>query len=900
MRATAWLSLAAAEQWTGPQARAFSIGLSDMVPDMRRLYSYLLLLASVLLLAACGGGGGGGGTTTPTVPLVISSISPLTGAPGASLTVTGTGLSRVTTARLGGAAASFTIQSDTSLQVVIPGTAVTGVLELSGGGSAVQSSQTVTVQAPAVTSINPSNVAPGGRIVLSGSFLDQVASVRLGTVALNIVAKLPDSLTLDVPNNALSGFPVLVLNNGIERTSAVGVTILQPLAVSAISPAAGIVGASITLTGNGLDRVNQVFFGSAAAAPSTKQNNQLTVVVPVGATTGALRLVVADGSLTTTQSFRVAPIISVSGMTPTSGLAGSTVTITGSGFSEVSGVALAGVNVTISNRSDTQIQFTVPTGTNGGAVALASATQATVVAGSFSVTNTTPATVARIDFVQTYSQQASDSYQRLAPGKPAVVRAYVLGTGGSPSVSLVVRNGSTVVATLPMTGPGTLPSSQQPYNLAQTFNATLTGSQVVSGLNVVVTVNQTGGGSLSATPVMGSATNLKLVLVPLQAGSSTAVLPTATQVRQALLRTLPFADASVQITARSPYMLTSVSAPPQSGDDWPGILSELEDLRGQEAPTRHYYGFVPRPTLSGAQTVGLGYQNGPGLLRADSAIGLDTLYTDWERTMVHELGHNFSRGHAPCGNPGSVDTSYPYANGVLSSTPLYNNLTGTVINPSGETDVMGYCGGSWFSDYNYRGTQTWLEGNGYPLIAGAAAETDLLRIRGYVDAAGVVHFAPLSASRGQPVLYSGGSHVLRLTLANGSVQEQRLRTVTMPDSNAVAFNLAVPYVGELAKLEVLQDGRVLPQASTAQADQVGSAGAPSVDWREAGGELRLSWNAAAYPRLSVTHVGSERTVLSLGLTGGSARISLAGLPEGGRFEFSLGRTLDARVLVVKR
>jgi len=872
-----------------------------MVPDMRRLYSYLLLLGSLLLLAACGGGGGGGGSTaTPAVPLTIATVSPLSGAPGASLTVTGTGLSRVTSARLGGATATFTIQSDTSLQVVIPTAAVTGVLELSGGGSAVQSSQTVTVEAPTVTSITPSSVVPGGRIVLAGSYLDQVASARLGTVALNIVAKLPNSLTLDVPSNALSGFPVLALANGSERQSAVAVTVLQPLAVTAISPAAGIVGATVTLTGNGLDRVDQVFFGAAAAAPTARQNNQLTVVVPAGASTGTLRLVAADSSLTTTQSFRVAPVIAVSGMTPTSGLAGSTVTITGSGFSEVTGIALAGVNVTISSRSDTQLQFTVPTGTNGGAVTLSSATQATVTAGSFSVTSNTPATVARIDFVQTYSQQANDNYQRLAPGKPALVRAYVLGSGGSPGVTLVVRNGSSVVASLPMNGPTVLPSSQQPYDLSQTFYATLTSSQVISGLNVTVTVNQSGGGSLSATPVMGTATNLKLVLVPLQAGSSAALLPTTSQVRKALLRTLPFADASVQIETRAAYTLSSISAPPLSADDWPKILSEVEDLRGQEAPTRHYFGFVPRPSLTGAQTVGLGYQNGPGFLRADSAVGLDARYNEWERTMVHELGHNFSRGHAPCGNPTAVDTSYPYANGVLSSTPLYDSNTGTLSSPNGQTDVMGYCSGTWFSDYNYRGTQTWLESNGYPLIAGAAAETDLLRIRGYVDAAGVVHFSPLSASRGQPVLYAGGSHVLRLTLADGSVQEQRLRTVPMPDSNAVAFHLAVPYTGELAKLEVLKDGRVLPQEALAQADRVGGAGAPSVDWREAGGELRLSWNAAAYPRLSVTHVGSTRTVLSQGLTGGSARISLAGVPEGGRLEFSLGRALDARVLVVNR
>ncbi|GAB3242554.1 hypothetical protein GCM10027296_01170 [Chitinimonas naiadis] len=815
--------------------------------------------------------------------------------------MTGSGLSKVTSARLGGTTASFTVQSDTSLMVVIPATAVTGVLELSGNGSAVQSTQTITVEAPLVSSITPSSVAPGGRITLSGSFLDRVSSVRLATVNLPIVSKLPATLVVDVPTTALSGFPVLVMADGSERLSAVAVVVLQPLAVSSIAPAVGIVGTTLTLTGNGLDRVNQVFFGNATAAPSSRQNNQLTVVVPNGATSGPLRLVASDSDFTTGQSFQVAPTITVSGMSPTTGLAGSTVTVSGTGFTEVSTVTLGGVTVSISSRSNTQLQFTVPAGAASGEVKLLSTSQTAVSAGTFAVTSAVPATIGRIDFVQTYSQQAGENYQRLLPGKPAVVRAYVLGTGAAPGVTLVVRNGSTVVASLPMSGPAQLPSTQQPYALAQTYNATLTGSQVVSGLNVSVQINQAAGGSLDATPVMGAATNLKLVLVPLQAGSSLAAVPNTTTVRQALLRTLPFADASIQIQTRAKYTLSSVTAPPLDGTDWSAILTELEDLRSQEASTRHYYGFVPRPSLTGAQTVGLGYQNAPQYSRSDSAVGLETSYPQWERTMVHELGHNFSRGHAPCGGASSVDTSYPYANGALSSTPLYDINTGVLSSPSGETDVMGYCSGTWFSDYNYRGAQTWLESNGYPLVAGAVAETDLLRIRGYIDAAGTVHFSPLQASRGQPELYAGGSHVLRLTLADGTVREQIMRTLPAPDTGIVTFRVALPYPGALAKLEVLKDGRVLPQTAPMQADQVATGhSAPSIDWREVDGELQLSWNAAAFPRLAVTHVGSERTVLSLGLKGGSARLPLAGLPAGGKFEFSLGQALDARVLVVKR
>ncbi|QDQ27454.1 hypothetical protein FNU76_14410 [Chitinimonas arctica] len=882
---------------------------------MRRLFRiFLTLLGLVAVLAACGGGGGDsdGGTTTnptPTVSLTITSLTPTLAAPGSSLSVTGTGFNTVTAVRLGGVAATFTVHSDTSLTVIVPVSAVTGGLQLASGSSTVQSSQLVVVQVPAVTAITPTIVNAGGRITVQGVYLDQVASVRLGTVTLPIVSKSADQLVLDVPANAFSGALVLVGQSGGEWTSVISVAVVQGLSVSAISPAAGIVGSTVTLSGNGLDRVNQVFFGAVAAVPASKQNNQLSVVVPAGAvpsatTAATLRLVTDTEQLITPQTFRVAPRIAVTGMTPNFGLAGQVVTVSGSGFSEVKSASLGGVAVTLGSQSDTQLQFTVPAGAVSGEVLLAAAapkSQNDVSAGAFVVTSVAPATVGRIDFVQTYSQQANATYQRLLPGKPAVVRAYVVGQSGaaSPGVTLVVKNGSTVVASLPMSGPSVLPSSQLPYSLAQTFNATLTASQVASGLNVTVQLSQTATGSLSATPSMGASTNLKLVLVPLQAGLSTGVLPSLGAVRQTLLRTMPLADTAVQITTRGTYQLTSVNAPPQGSADWNSMLDELETLRSNEADNRHYFGFVPNPNLNRSQTVGLGFQNGPGFSRSDSAIGLDSTYAGWQDTFVHEMGHNFTRPHAPCGNPDGVDGSYPYANGALSGTPLYDINTGALSDPAGQTDVMGYCDGSWFSDYNYRAVQTWLEGNGYPRVAGGTVESELLLVSGYIDAKGV-HFSPLQARRGQPQLYAGGSHVLRLTLADGSVREHSLRTVPVPDGHSIAFRLAMPYPGPLSRLDIVKDGKLLQQPAAKVAQLQGAAGPAKVDWREVGGELLLSWNATAYPRLSVTHVGSERQVLAAGLTGGSARLPMAGLPAGGKLEFSLGRALDARVLQVKR
>ena len=75
-------------------------------------------------------------------------------------------------------------------------------------------------------------------------------------------------------------------------------------------------------------------------------------------------------------------------------------------------------------------------------------------------------------------------------------------------------------------------------------------------------------------------------------------------------------------------------------------------------------------------------------------------------TMAHEVGHACGLGHAPCGTPG--DLAYPafepydaagVPNASLGDYGLDIN-NGTLRNP-GQKDLMSYCGGDWFSIYNY-------------------------------------------------------------------------------------------------------------------------------------------------------------------------------------------------------
>jgi hypothetical protein len=69
--------------------------------------------------------------------------------------------------------------------------------------------------------------------------------------------------------------------------------------------------------------------------------------------------------------------------------------------------------------------------------------------------------------------------------------------------------------------------------------------------------------------------------------------------------------------------------------------------------------------------------------------------------MAHELGHSLGRMHAPCGGAANPDPAFPYALGTIGVIG-YDVATGA-LKSTGTSDLMGYCGFGWISDYTYTG-----------------------------------------------------------------------------------------------------------------------------------------------------------------------------------------------------
>jgi hypothetical protein len=86
---------------------------------------------------------------------------------------------------------------------------------------------------------------------------------------------------------------------------------------------------------------------------------------------------------------------------------------------------------------------------------------------------------------------------------------------------------------------------------------------------------------------------------------------------------------------------------------------------------------------------------------------------------AHELGHNFGRFHAPCGGVGGPDPSFPYAGGTIGHYGF--DFTTTTVRLPSSSDLMGYCGNPWISDYNYVGAMDWRASNPTPDVADATS-----------------------------------------------------------------------------------------------------------------------------------------------------------------------------------
>ena len=527
--------------------------------------------------------------------------------------------------------------------------------------------------------------------------------------------------------------------------------------------------------------------------------------------------------------------------------------------------------------------------------------------------------VGNIQIAQSMLFNSDDAALVLVAGKAALLKVNVVATAtgaAKPVARLHIDNvnGGTstdIVLTAPTAAlPGAVPDVP---SFADSYTAIIPADYVKSGLRLAVQLDSAAATTL--TPKVGGGVPMKFVPIAINVAGTVGQRPT--DLAPHLQSLFPVSTVTTQ--AHATYTSSKVTTYPATEDAWSDaygkILGELADLHTLEgaASQDHYFGFVPKRTWGLA---GLGYVGG------SSAIGFDmpSAPTSVRDVASHELGHNFSLQHAACGGAGSPDPNYPYPDADLSKPGrvvwpyLADEKSFYDPRPTTVHDIMSYCGGQVFSDYNYTVMQAWLYPGNKTLKTTAAAVAggesssgeprEVLLVSGEIGAAGTT-LNPVKSFVGRVATGTSGAYVLRVTTATGSTDYAFTPLQLDHDAKTTHFSLSIPNPGAVQSLTVLQQGRTLVQR-TSGSDRVSTQStareAAPLAVKEANGQAAVTWDARTNTYATLTWVGAngQRVTLAQDLRGGSAQVATSELPAGGSFEVILSDGLNSTRQSVRR
>ena len=298
----------------------------------------------------------------------------------------------------GSAVSSFTIAAGQSSGTFTLATAAVSATTTETVGAAYNGttvSATLTISPasakPTITGFSPSSGPAGTSVVITGTNFGGVKYVKFGGVTSTFTLNSPTQITAKVAAAAVTG-PITAVSTSGTATSATPFTVTgggnTAPTITSFTPTSGPAGTSVLISGTNFTGVSSVKFGGVAAVTfAANSATQVQAVVPSGAVTGSITITTPGGTVSSTASFTVttAGKPTITGFSPSSGPAGTSVVITGTNFGGVKYVKFGGVTSTFTLNSPTQITAKVAAAAVTGPI--------TAVSTSGTATSATPFTV---------------------------------------------------------------------------------------------------------------------------------------------------------------------------------------------------------------------------------------------------------------------------------------------------------------------------------------------------------------------------------------------------------------------------------------------------------------------------------------------------------------------------
>jgi large repetitive protein len=349
-------------------------------------------------VTATNAGGSVTATSDPTVVVTaaafapaITGFSPTSGVPGATVTLSGTRLYKASSVKFNGVAATITSNTSTSVKVIVPATATSGRISIVTQDGTATSAASFTVIPPAtpkITGFSPTRGVPGTLVTISGNNLLGAMAAKFNGSAGKITSNTASAIKVLVPADATTG-PISVTTPGGTATSSATFTAKPSPAptISKLSPTSGYIGRVVTISGSGLLGATSVRFNGVEAEIIPATATAIKAVVPEGASTGKISVTTPGGTAISSGNFTLtsSPVPKITSFNPTSGVPGTLVTISGSGFLGASSVEFDGIEAEIMSITTTAIKVLVPAGAPSGSISVTTPGGTAVSVGTFDV-----------------------------------------------------------------------------------------------------------------------------------------------------------------------------------------------------------------------------------------------------------------------------------------------------------------------------------------------------------------------------------------------------------------------------------------------------------------------------------------------------------------------------------
>ena len=327
----------------------------------------------------------------------------------------------------------------------------------------------------------------------------------------------------------------------------------------------------------------------------------------------------------------------------------------------------------------------------------------------------------KVEAQAAYLAQAAQSYAGKVPlvaDREALLRVFATAdflNAYRPAARATFYLGDEEIHVADLTPPSGLPRRVDESSLNASFNAMIPGSVLRPGLEMVVEIDpdstlSTLAGSQMRIPATGRRTldvrempPMDVTLVPVAFGSEISEADNA--MVAALTRDMAAGDpagaldpsraflpvSQLNVEARDPYVSWADTA---EGGGFE-LLDEIRLLRHIEAgaTNKHYHGIFAHPATRFPWNWEFG---GVAYLNAWAGLSLSHLGGAYRgdpfaQTLAHELGHNLSLRHTPCGGPGGVDPDYPHNEGFTGVWGVDFDIGGEfghLISPAKYRDYM--------------------------------------------------------------------------------------------------------------------------------------------------------------------------------------------------------------------